>query len=73
MGITPEEHYPGLDLTMSSGDTHLVSLGVFADQAAGFDSLARFLPALLGGSGPDDIDQLERMLAGTFPDTRSAQ
>ena len=73
MGIAAEEHYPCLELTLSSGDTHLVSLGVYPDQAAGFEALARFLPALLGGSGPDDIAQLERMLAGTTPDARSAE
>ncbi|MBG6060091.1 hypothetical protein RCH16_003548 [Cryobacterium sp. MP_M5] len=73
MGITAEEHYPCLELTLSNGDTHLVSLGVYPDQAAGFEALARFLPALLGGRGPDDMDQLERMLAGITPDTRSAQ
>ena len=72
MGIAVEEHYPCLELTLSSGDTHLVSLGVYPDQAAGFDALARFLPALLGGGGPDSVDPLERLFAGTTPDTSSA-
>ncbi|TFD27001.1 hypothetical protein [Cryobacterium cryoconiti] len=72
LGITAEEHYPCLNLTLSSGDTHLVSLGVYPDQEAGFDALARFLPALLGGGGQDDVDPLERMFSGTTSDTRSA-
>lgn len=35
MGITPEVHYPWMELSMSNGTTNLVSLGVYPTQAAG--------------------------------------
>jgi len=62
MGITPEEHYPGVELSMSNGTTHLVSLGVYATQAAGFDAIARLMPTLTRAGRAND-DELERLLA----------
>jgi len=62
-GIAPEEHYPCLELTTSNGSTHLVSLGVYPDQASGFATLTRFMPLLLGGTGSDT--QLPEILADT--------
>ncbi|MGO4785159.1 hypothetical protein [Cryobacterium sp. W22_MBD10_FK3] len=62
MGITPEEHYPCVELSMSNGTTHLVSLGVYATQAAGFDAITRFMPALISASATRD-DELEQLLA----------
>ncbi|TFD84047.1 hypothetical protein E3T61_19975 [Cryobacterium lactosi] len=61
MGITPEEHYPCVELSMSNGTTHLVSLGVYETQAAGFDAIARFLPTLISAAATTD-DQLEQLL-----------
>ncbi|ANP74816.1 hypothetical protein [Cryobacterium arcticum] len=65
MGITPEEHYPCVELSMANGTTHLVSLGVYGTQAAGFDAIARFMPALIG-AGATQEDQLEQLLT-EFP------
>ncbi|MDJ0379086.1 hypothetical protein [Cryobacterium sp. PH31-L1] len=62
-GIAPEEHYPCVELTTSNGSTHLVSLGVCADQSSGFVALTRFIPLLLGGS--DEGTQLAELLADT--------
>jgi hypothetical protein len=62
MGITPEEHYPCLELSMSNSTTHLVSLGVYTTQAAGFDAIARFMPALIS-AGAAAEDQLEQLLS----------
>ncbi|WP_104193225.1 hypothetical protein [Cryobacterium sp. Y82] len=64
-GIAPEEHYPCIELTTSNGSTHLVSLGVYPDQAGGFAVLTRFIPLLLDGSkkGLGDDIQLAEILA----------
>ncbi|KGJ79292.1 hypothetical protein GY21_05750 [Cryobacterium roopkundense] len=61
-GIAPEEHYPCAELTTSNGSTHLVSLGVYPTQAAGFAALTRFMPLLLQG-GTDADTRLEELLA----------
>ncbi|POH69153.1 hypothetical protein C3B59_05810 [Cryobacterium zongtaii] len=61
MGITPEEHYPCVELSMSNGTTRLLSLGVYGTQSAGFDAIARFLPALISDGATAD-DQLEQLL-----------
>ncbi|WP_104080984.1 hypothetical protein [Cryobacterium sp. Y11] len=65
-GFAAEEHYPCVELTTSNGSTHLVSLGVYPDQAGGFAALTRFMPLLLGsgsGSGSDEDAQLDGLLA----------
>jgi len=59
-GIAPEEHYPCVELTTSNGSTHLMSLGVYPDQAGGFAALTRFMPLLLDGS--DDDAQLAEIM-----------
>ena len=59
-GIAPEEHYPCVALTTSNGSTHLVSLGVYPDQAGGFAALTRFMPLLIDGS--DDDAQLAEIM-----------
>jgi hypothetical protein len=66
-GIAAEEHYPCVELTTSNGITHLVSLGVYPDQASGFSALARFMPLLLDGSsdGGDDGAPLAEILGDT--------
>ena len=59
-GIASEEHYPCVELTTSNGSTHLMSLGVYPDQAGGFAALTRFMPLLLDGS--DDDAQLAEIM-----------
>ncbi|MDJ0379149.1 hypothetical protein [Cryobacterium sp. PH31-L1] len=58
-GIAPEEHYPCVELTTSNGSTHLVSLGVYPDQASGFAALTRFMPLLLDGIGDDGDEDVQ--------------
>jgi hypothetical protein len=65
-GIAPEEHYPCVELTTSNGSRHLVSLGVYPDQASGFAALTRFMPLLLGRG--DDAAQLTEILRDTPSD-----
>ena len=70
-GIAPEEHYPCVELTTSNGSTHLVSLGVYPDQASGFAALTRFTPLLLGGIDDDaqlaEIRGVTSSLTGFWP------
>jgi hypothetical protein len=66
MGISPEEHCPSVELGMTNGTTHLVSLGVDGTQAAGFDAIARFMPALIS-AGATTEDQLEHLLTESPP------
>ena len=63
-GIAPEEHYPCVQLTTSNGSTHLVSLGVYPDQASGFSALTQFLPLLLASR-----DEAARWSASSGPVT----
>ena len=42
-GIAAVEHYPCIQLTMSDGQTHLVSLGITTTQAAGMEAIANLI------------------------------
>ena len=46
-GIAAVEHYPCIQLTMSDGQTHLVSLGITTTQAAGMEAIANLIPILV--------------------------
>ena len=46
-GIAAVEHYPCIQLTMSDGQTHLVSLGITTTQAAGMEAIANLIPSLV--------------------------
>ncbi|MDJ0348937.1 hypothetical protein [Cryobacterium sp. PH29-G1] len=75
-GIAPEEHYPCVELTTSNGSTHLVSLGVYPDQASAFAALTRFMPPILGsgsGSGSCSGSEDDAMLEGCLANTPSVR
>ena len=42
-GIAAVEHYPCIQLTMSDGQTHLVSLGLTTTQAAGMEAIGNLI------------------------------
>ena len=46
-GIAAVEHYPCIQLNMSDGQTHLVSLGITTTQAAGMEAIANLIPSLV--------------------------
>jgi len=69
-GIMPKEFYPCVELTTSHGGTHLISLGVYSDQASGFTALTRFLPLLVRGNSDDDAELAQLLAEATpFPPT----
>ena len=65
-GLVAKEFYPCVELTTSHGGTHLISLGVYPDQASGFAALTRFLPLLVRGNSDQDAE-LAQMLAEATP------
>jgi len=46
-GIAAVEHYPCIQLTMSDGQTHLVSLGITTTQMTGMEAITNFMPILV--------------------------
>ena len=61
-GIVPVEHYPCVQLTMSDGQTHLVSLGITTTQAAGMEAIANFMPILVSPQYRESTDRSTPLL-----------